>query len=147
MEHTQETLAEVIEKKTKKHWDDEQTPYLLADVVPDIVKEGFDYKQLISPLTLKQFTAGMSGKVKVIQHPFLKAKVGLIPADKDFSYDQQPVISPKQAAKDEIVARGNFRSNKFVVLNFLQALSALSDEDLEKVVIPATVLAKLLKEK
>lgn len=147
MEITKETLAEVIEKKTREHWEDKQTPYLLADVVPDIVKEGFDYKALISPLSLKQFTAGMGGKVKVIQHSYLKAKVGLIPADKDFSFDQQPVVSPKQAAKDEIVARGNFRSNKYVVLNFLQALSALSDEDLEKVVIPASVLAKLLKEK
>ena len=146
MEFTKETLADVITKKTQEHWDDKQTPFLLAHVVPAIVKEGFDYKALIAPLSLKQFASGMNGKVKVIQHSSHKARVGLIPANEEYSFEQLPVTTPKQAAKDDIVNRGP-RSNKYVVLNFLQALSDLSDEELEKVVIPASVLAKLLKEK
>jgi hypothetical protein len=146
MEKTTGALSEFITSKTKEHWDDTQTPWLLADVAPALREEGFDYKALIAPLTLKQFAAGMSGKVKVIQHSTHKAQIGLVPDGATYSFEQK-ASEPKGGSKDEPGPKHPPRSNKYVVLNFLQALSSLSDEDLEKVVVPTSVLAKLLKEK
>lgn len=146
--HTKDNLIDIIEKKTREIWEDRKAPWLLSDVEPFLRKEGFSYKDLIAPLTLKKFAAGLDGKVKVIQHSSRRARVGLIPPDKSYSFDTE-VADPTSVApvRETSSARSHSRNTKYVVLNFLQALSTLDEEDLEKVVIPTSVLAKLVKEK
>ncbi|KAB1086173.1 hypothetical protein F4V91_06830 [Neorhizobium galegae] len=149
MEFTAETLADFIEEKTREYWKKNETPFLLADVGPAITKAAspdFNYKALIAPLSLKQFVAGMSGKVKVVQHATHKAKVGVIPANEDFEFGDKVVFEVSMEPKEN-PTKSHSRSNKYIVLNFLQALASLDDSELDKVVIPASVLAKLLKEK
>lgn len=143
MDDPQKTLADEIVKMTEKYWADEESPYLLAELGPKLGS----YRDIIAPLTLKQFASGLSNRIKVVQHSSKKAKIGLIPAAQSYSFDQ--VVEAAEAAQEvaETKSKERRRSNKYVVLNFLQALATLDDEDLRGVVIPASVLAKLVKEK
>ncbi|WP_018896463.1 hypothetical protein [Rhizobium sp. 2MFCol3.1] len=145
MDQTKETLAQIIVAETKRYWDDEHKPLLLSDLVPILINEKYQYKDLIAPLTLKQFVSSMSGKVKVVQHSQQKAKVGVIPPDETYSFEIHAVADEREPVKDSLVRKSHARSNKYVVLNFLEALSTLDKEDLDQIVIPAGILAKLVR--
>ncbi|WP_288430160.1 hypothetical protein [uncultured Agrobacterium sp.] len=140
MDEPQKALADEIVKMVEAHWNDKEEPLLLSFLGPNLK----NYRDIIYPQTLKQFIGTLSDRVTVIQHSSKKAKVGIIPASKTYSYDAESTVQEGAPAKvDRKVKSG--RSNKFVVLNFLEALATLDEEDLKQVVIPAAVLAKLVK--
>lgn len=146
-ENTKDGLADLVVAQTKKHWDEVHTPYLLSDVANFVIGEGYKYRELIYPHTLKQWLLTLGSKVKVVQHPNRKARVGIIPAGEIYAFEDEDEIQPKAQPKEEIVGKTYARSHKYVLMNFLQALSTLDKEDVEQVIIPTAVLAKLLREK
>ncbi|MDU0365350.1 hypothetical protein RWK44_33825 [Rhizobium sp. 25PS6] len=145
--HTKENLINTIEKKTKEIWDEHEKPWLLSDVEPFLKREGFSYKDLIAPLTLKKFAAGLDGKVKVVQHSSRRARVGIIPADKTYSFDGEIPAATTTPDREVSTSRPHSRSTKYAVINFLHAISTLDEADLDKIIIPTSVLAKLVKDK
>lgn len=105
-----------------------------------------NYREIIEPQTLKQFVSSLTDNVQVVQHPAQKSKIGLIPEGESYSFpafdDGIATLMPSKAHKVS-----PSRNPRYVVLNFLEALSQLEAEELEKVSIPISVLVRLLGEK
>jgi hypothetical protein len=141
MDDPQKGLGDQIVKMVEAYWNDEQEPLLLSELGPNLKS----YRDIIAPLTLKQFVGTLSDRITVVQHSSKRAKVGVIPASKTYSYDEKETVQEVSPVQADRKPRSNPRSNKFVVLNFLEALATLDEEDLKQVVIPASVLAKLVK--
>lgn len=147
IEDDKNKLIKAIEEETKAIWDNQRKPWLLSDVGPFLTKKDIPYKDLISPLTLKKFVDGLDGRVKVVQHSSRRARVGLIPADKTYSFDEE-IQSVTPTPHEQVSAsRPPSRSTKYAVINFLHAISTLDEADLDKIIIPTSVLAKLFKDK
>lgn len=147
MDATQEAIIDFAAQRAREVWDDKQQPYLLALLSPELKARDVDYKALLGPLKLREFLQSEgSGKVKLVFHPVQRAKIGIIPHDKEFSYDASvgDTDSAGELARSSLgVARPI--NARFVVMNFLQLLATLPKEEVEKVVIPASVLATLVK--
>jgi hypothetical protein len=149
VEATPEGLAKFIVTRTKEHWEKFKQPYLLAYIPAELQPREIKYKEILGPgKTLKQFAAllqdgSLSDELKVIIHPTQKAKVGLIPKTSNFVFEVEPTVGPGPKSQDR-PKKPRQPSQRFIVLQFLAALSRLSDEDLKTVNIPVNVLAKLM---
>lgn len=141
MDHTQDDIQEVLLEKATERWQSEQRPYLLADVGADMKLRGIDYRTILGEERIKGFvqrtqhTAGY----RLVEHPFHKAKIGIIPTDAEFSFveaEGEEVEPPRKPASPPREGRE--------VIAFLRALSRLPDADQDAVVIPVRVLTKLL---
>lgn len=141
MDEPQKALADEIVKMVETHWKDEEQPLLLSELGPNLKS----YRDTIYPQTLKQFVGTLSDRITVVQHSSKRAKIGIIPASKTYSYEEKETVQEASPVRADRKLRSNPRSNKYVVLNFLEALATLDEEDLKQVVIPASVLAKLVK--
>jgi hypothetical protein len=76
-----EKLADCILVLTTAHWRTKKSPLLLSNLAPALAKQGFEYKNIVSPLKLKQFIEMfLEGKVYFIEDPRKKLKIGLIPS-------------------------------------------------------------------
>jgi hypothetical protein len=142
LETTQEVLVSFLKKKTDEFWQQpEHQPYLLSRAVPDLKAEGIDYQTILGDEKLKMFVkrTGATGGYRLVEHPIQKPKVGIVPADVQFSF---PSASTDRASAEHRSVTDSDRER--VVLAFLRALSSLTDGDLEAVTIPVRVLAKLL---
>jgi hypothetical protein len=146
MEATTEAIIEYVARRASEVWEEKQQPYLLALLSPDLRANGVEYKAVLGPIKLKEFLQTQAAdKVKLITHPTQKAKVGVIPNDKEFAYETSASTAgqPGSVTKDTSTS-SRPQNARVVVLNFLQLLGTLSSEDLEGVQIPASVLVKLL---
>jgi len=92
--------------------------------------------------TLKSFVERTSdaASYKVITHPVHRAKIGLVPPDVNYEFeaDSEPA---QETALSDIAPVPN---DAIALLNILSKLDA---EDLEKITIPVSVLAKLFKQR
>jgi hypothetical protein len=141
MIETLDELATFIEKRSREVWDSQQSPYLLANVSPELKSQGVDYRALIAPQTLKQYVNTLGDRVQLVQHSVNKARVGVIPQGEAFSFDD-PAAPAAVQTKGRQAKRAH--DPRFTVLNFLEALGRLSDEESAKVTIPVQVLAKMI---
>lgn len=132
--------AEKIQLIVNSHWTESNQPILLSNLQPKIIEViGKDeYEKLLNGKTLKKFleeTSSSEVGYKVVIHPEQSAKVGAVPFNASFSYGE---VSPN--IDKEVTTK---RFNRAGAL--LRILSFLSDDDLEKVNIPASVFVKLYK--
>jgi len=104
---------------------------LLEDKVPD-------FRTALGSRTLKAFIKETEqfGGYKLVEHPIQRARVGVVPAGADYKFPSEMDHSSMTIAKG---------SHQEATLAFFRALATLPSEDLEKVIIPASVLVKLLK--
>ncbi|MFB4391032.1 MULTISPECIES: hypothetical protein [unclassified Pseudomonas] len=129
-------LKDGLVASVNEFWALNQKPVLLSNLPALLTKRGLnDYKIALKGSSLKSFVSSIAGvdTFEVITHSKHKAKVGLIPPGKIYAFtESQKTVAPPPALTV---------SNRVSAL--LDILSGLSAEDLEKVVIPASVLVKL----
>lgn len=133
----QKKLVTTVKAICEKYWAERNSPVLLSALPKILEGEVPNYRTVLGPRSLKVFireTEDATG-YKLIEHPTQRARVGVAPAAVNFAFP------PEQPSPKTIAAK----SNKDATLAFFHALATLPDADLEKVVIPASVLVKLLK--
>lgn len=145
MEVTEQQMKSFLMAKAKEMWEQYQQPYLLSAAGPDMIKEGIIYKNIL-PVGegIKSFVIRTSdaGGYRIVQHPEFKAKIGIVPSDASFNF--QPTSTEIQTLQ----ARPSSKSDRDkIVLDFLHALSSMSESDLDTIVLPTKVLVGLLKGK
>lgn len=145
MEKTREGLIDFVAALAQKVWGEgTTTPLYLSDVSPALTREGIDYREIIgSETTLKRFLhENANGKFRVVTDPWKKAKVGLVPPDIQFEFSA--LQSPKEGERHySDKSRTTLFSKKRAAFDFLRALAELEDTDVDKIVIPTSVLIKL----
>src|SRR5271166_1205398 len=141
MPKTIKELSEIIANRTREEWDLTHEPYLLSKIPAAL--QGDSYREIIAPQTLKQFVISLTDTVQLVQHPIQKAKIGLIPKGENYSFSDFDRGAATSASDDK--TKVSYRNQKYIVLNFLEALSNLDAEDLEKIQIPVSVLVRLLR--
>jgi hypothetical protein len=136
---TQETLITTIKTISDEYWAQRETAALLSGLPKMLETKIPDYRSILGVRSLKAFIKETESDetYKLIEHPTLKAKIGVAPTSADFAFPQEP---PLQSTRSTAVG-----SNQAVTIAFLRALATLPESDIDKVVIPASVLTKLLK--
>jgi hypothetical protein len=131
-------LHTILKELAKQQWDNSKSPLLLSSIPTLLLKQEFDYKSQLQDKGLKSYIEQTNGNgYKLVTHPVHKAKVGIIPEEEDFKFQTEDLgTAPKNISSS---------SRERVVIDFLNALSTLPASDIEKVNIPASILAKLLK--
>ena len=139
MSFTSEQLQEFLERRANETWDRTSAPYLLALVQPELKASGVDYSEAIPGTRLSEF-AGSLRNVKLVRHPTQFAKIGVIPADKEFSFvkDLEHVPSGSLPRKSQSEADS-------ALLDFVRSLTKLEEEDLKSFHVPAILLVALLR--
>ena len=146
VESTSDGIANFIVERAKEEWERFKRPYYLSNVSPELMLRNVNYKDVLGAGTsLKQFVGSLSCRVQLVSHPIHKAKVAAVPVDSGFSFEAEPAVATSQA--DEKPKRFRQNSQRYAVLQFLTALSHLTDEEQKSVVIPVHILAKLMGEK
>jgi len=146
-----DTIIKFAVDRTQAHWEVARQPYLISSLGTDLKSAGFDYRSLLGEVTLGSFFSSRATDVKVVRHPTLKAKVGLIPATENYEYPAEDILpGADQVGSLRAVERSAHtidrrpRNARHVVMNFLEALGSLPEDDLQRVNIPVSVLAKLV---
>jgi hypothetical protein len=98
-----ENLHTVITQRTQEHWDKTGEPYLLSRLGPDLLSQEIDYPSIIKPYKMRPYIEfHMADVVKVISHPTQKQKIGIIPASKNYKFDEE-------SNKNNISAPGGYK--------------------------------------
>lgn len=146
MEVSEQAIRELVARKAGEWWRSKRTPYLVSSIGIDLKQSGLEYRQLAAPsINLAKYLSSIAhGEFKVVSHPSLRARVGVIPGSEHYNFPEEEPAT----AKGEVIAQGErvrrTTPRKYVVLNFLEALSDLPQEELDKISLPISVLAKLL---
>jgi hypothetical protein len=132
----QNKLVATVKAISEKYWGEQNSPVLLSTLPKILETEAQNYRAVLGTRTLKVFikeTEEAAG-YKLVEHPTQRARVGVAPASADYEFPLEP--PPKTVAT---------KSNREATLAFFMALATLPDAELDKVVIPASALVKLLK--
>lgn len=134
----QNSLVTAIKIICDRRWEEKHSPVLLSAMPKLLEAELPNYRSVLDSRTLKAFIkeTGEAASYKLVEHPTQLARVGVAPASADYEFPQELTSPPKTSA---------IKSSKDATLAFFRALATLPDTDLDKVVIPASVLVKLLK--
>lgn len=138
MDNEEKVITEKIKEISEACWHGQHSPVLLSALPLILERAGLNYRAALGPRTLKVFikeTADMAG-YKLVEHPSQQARVGVVPLEADYKFSQEPAHTTKTSP---------VKSNKEATLAFFHALATLPDTDLDNVIIPASVLVKLLK--
>lgn len=148
LEATAEAIEAFLKASADHTWKDLEQPYLLSMAATDMKDGGIDYRLVLGDEKLKAFVkrTEKAGGYRLVEHPTQKAKVGLVPGDAEFSFPSPHVARVGIKADVQIPEHNAAPSSEQwrVVVTFLHALSCLSDEEINSVVIPTRVLVKLL---
>lgn len=140
----QETLIEFLKWKTSEEWQTRQQPYLLSLVPTDFPEPEDTYRGILAGERLKAFTkrTAHDAGYKVVEHPRHKARVGLVPFEAEFSWDDEVTLAAanrKEGTTDE----RNFETAPAQLQSFLHTLAALRDDELDQMNIPLKIILKL----
>ncbi len=149
VEPTEAGISEFIVNNTKAYWAANSQPFMLQDISPSLKLRNVDYKSIIgAETTLKQFVSKLSDQVTLIIDPKHPAKIGLVPNGESFTFEPKTRSVEVTIPVEEVPLQTKrvYKSPrpKFAVLNFLEALSKLTPEELSTVSIPISVLAKIV---
>jgi hypothetical protein len=143
---TEQELKEFLRKSVEEAWEARSEPYLLSFVANDLKKQNQDYRSAIPENErLKSFAERVEQAdhmFRVVRHPVQKAKVGLIPYDKEYAF---PVQQSASGGGSEI---GRSRTkNETTLLAFFEALKDLPDDVLDDIHVPTKAIVLLLRKK
>ncbi|WP_288943963.1 hypothetical protein [uncultured Roseovarius sp.] len=135
-------LLKQIEELTIRHWNDHHQPLLLSRLGSEILSEGIEYKEILEGSSLGEFIAQTSEKVRIVKHPQQFAKIGVVPTEETFEY---PADTSQPAQNLE--GQDRVKRTRRAFYNFIEAISDLPVEDIEKISIPTHVIVQLLEGK
>ena len=140
-------LKEIIDTSSRAFWNSHKEPYLLTRLSTDLKNKGISYKQLVPDFTLKNFIVSeLSDKQKIIVHPFVREKIGIIPVEESFEYEvvQRTLFKP-EPPPERPRQRDKRESN--AATRLLDILALLDKDQLKNVHIPADVLVYLMSKR
>ena len=146
-----QNLMERLKSMVLENWQRNAEPLLLSNVAPMLASIDPSYKAILDGKRLKQFVTENAIKengYQVVTHPTQKAKIGLIPFDESFEYETDTTgeNGRPSLAIDTHHSIGNTKTSKHSEgLALIKALGKLSENDLEKINIPISVLVKLFQ--
>ncbi|MCX5570468.1 hypothetical protein [Kaistia nematophila] len=134
-------LKSYIAERTRETWEDRGIPYYLSYVASDLKNRNVNYRDFIGASKLSQWAATNDFvDVKYVAHPTVKAKVGFVPSDAEFSFEVDPKAAGDGPTSASLKRRGK------ALFQFVEALSNLPDDVLVDLKIPASVLTALLRQ-
>lgn len=143
MEDNIKKLSDFLVERANKEWSEKNQDYHLARVDSEF-KELFkeDYRDYLGKYEkISEFARNVPG-IHVNQDPKARAKIGIRPEDKKDVVDQEPAgIEPAKRRPVNYAYSPEERS----LIQFLRLLSNLPDEELQKISIPVSVLAKITR--
>jgi hypothetical protein len=83
--------------------------------------------------------------LRIVVHPTQKAKIGIVPNESAFVFDAEPTVA--MISRNQRSKKPRQISQRYVVMQFLAALSRLSEENQKSVNISTHVLARLMEQK
>ncbi|WP_313162444.1 hypothetical protein [Kosakonia cowanii] len=130
-------LIELIKNKVNKKWEQKKEPYLLSSVGSDY-KGDTPLKKVLNGKRLKEWALLNKDKlnIEISIHPTQKEKIGLIPQNEKYDYPEQI----------KAISHITKKNKKTITIDFLSMLRDLPTEDADKIIIPTSILTKLLGE-
>ena len=142
MAQTKSELSNEIINLTKSCWDSSAEPLLLSNLGPALKSSGIDYKAILLEQGLGNFISHDIPDLKIIKHPTQYAKIGVVPATADFSYE-----TAESAPAKEPTEQDKLRKSRRAFYGFIEAISELPPDEIEAVSIPTRVIVRLLEGK
>lgn len=135
-----DSLKQFIRDRTRKTWDERKIPYYLSYVATDLAKLDVDYRDYTGALKLSQWASSTEfPDTKFVAHSIQKAKMGFVPADVDFSFENTVSLSGRNS-RTAAPRRDGRALQKFV-----ECLADLPEELLADFQVPARILIALSK--
>lgn len=137
MSSLENELIDLIKTKVQEKWGKNKEPYLLSSVGSDY-KGTVPLKKVLNGKRLKEWAILNQDnlKIDISIHPTQKEKIGLIPQNERYDYPDE-IKEVTQKIK---------KNKKAITLGFLCMLGELSEEEADKIIIPTSILTKLLGE-
>ena len=102
-------------------------------------KAGINYHDFTGPLRLAQWAATEEiADTKLVTHPTIKAKVGFLPDNIEFDFNNPPCPSPQTIKTRPAAKQGQ------ALVKFVESLAEMPEKAMAELVIPAKVLVSLL---
>lgn len=135
------SFKEFLRDRARETWAERKIPYYLSVVGTELDKKGVNYREFTGALRLAQWASVEAiPETKLITHPNQKAKIGLLPSDVSFNFDDEE----ENFSTSPVKVQARHRKENPLV-DFVQTLSVLPDDVLEKYQVPAKVLVAFLK--
>lgn len=143
LQKTEGDIIAFLKTQADSNWQSSQEPFLLSQAAPGMKASGLDYQAILGDERLKAFVKRTEeqGGYRLVSHPVQKPKIGIVPAGETFEFsaddlgdggERIPYRRPEASQSDY--------SSRAIV----RALSRLSDEELDQIVIPTRIFVKLL---
>ena len=140
------SFATTVKAIVDTHWQDNERPILLSFLTKPLKEKLGDesYALITKGKSLKEVVKESSEKYgyKLIEHPTQKAKIGVIPIGKTYNFENNDGEKQRKFSRNEKTF-----DDQEIVLSFLKLLQKLPPQELEKVIIPASVITLLLNDK
>ena len=135
-------VKESIKVVAKDYWETHKKPLLLSNLPAVLEAMAPNFKSILGPQNLKSFIKDYAAEmdVRLIEHATHKAKVAVAPSTVTFDF---PTESAGES-KNHKPPRSALKGDK-AVLALLHSLTSLSDQELDRVTIPVSVLVKMIK--
>lgn len=133
----QGALSVAIKAICDEFWADRRVPMLLSGLPRAVEQTIPNYRDMLEGRSLKSFIQETSASAgyKLVEHPTQRARVGVIPATESYQFPEAPLKAAQPIVK---------KSSRQVTIEFFRVLGELEHDDLGKMVIPASILVKLL---
>lgn len=134
-----EGLKDFLRQRAQETWDERGIPYYLSLIATDLKRKDVDYRTFTGPLRLAQWVSKEAiPETKLVAHPTVKAKVGLIPANVEYDFSSEPTA-------DTAPFRPRLRGKQDQALvKFVESLAAMPEAASAELSVPAKVLIALL---
>ena len=139
--HDLDSFKAFLRDRARETWDERQIPYYLSIVATDLKRRGQHYHDFTGPLRIGQWAAKEEiPGTKLVSHPTIKAKVGFLPEDIDYDFENPPVPTQTAAKARSTSKRGQ------ALVRFVESLRLMPETAMAELTIPAKVLVSLLND-
>jgi hypothetical protein len=128
------SLDNYLKESVSENWEKTGEPFLLSSIGSKFTKE--EIKKNTGGLSITNWIRNNldSLDLKIVSHPTKKEKIGLIPKNKNYSYET-----------DEISVTRTNLTDRELTLSFIELLQKkCTPKELEEINLPLKVLVKLL---
>lgn len=143
-----ETEADFLKKLSQivmENWQERRKPVLLSYVGTKLAADGIDYRQWSPDGKLASILKAHSEAFTYAASPYDALVAAVVPAGESFDWPEGGSQSPKEAAS---VTEGNnerLKRSRGALYAFVRELSRLPKSEADSVIIPTSVLIRLLE--
>lgn len=138
-----ERISEIVEES----WQRQREPVLLSYIGLQLTKEGIQYREVSPRGQLRALMSDFPSRFEITVHPNMPLKIGAVPPNTGFEYPQEVVTEMASMVHGSEEISERVKKSRGALYTFIRELSKLSKEDANSVVIPTSVLIKLLEGK